>query len=85
MIDIETDETMCEQQKRYYVIYSYSERDSEIYCDTKVNVLKFMYEKSKKYKLMPSRPEEIEDIVAQRRFREFYSLFTLEDLCVLGY
>jgi hypothetical protein len=85
MINIETDETMCEQQKRYYVIYSYSERDSEIYCNTKVNVLKLMYEKSKKYKLTPSRPEDIEDIVAQRRFREFYSLFTLEDLCVLGY
>ena len=70
---------------RYYVIYSYSERDAGIYKDTKVNVLKFMYEKSKKYKMIPSRPEDIEDIVVQRRFREFYALFTLGDLCVLGY
>ena len=86
MIDIETDTTMCEQQKRYYVIFSYSERDAEIYKDTKVNVLEFMYEKSKKYDMIPRRADEpIEDIVAQRRSREFYSLFTLNDLCVLGY
>ena len=85
MIDIETNRLLSEQQKRYYVIYSYSERDTEIYQDTKVNVLKFMYEKSKKYKMIPSCTDDIEDIVAQRRSREFYSLFTLDDLCVLGY
>ena len=83
---METDETLSEIEKRYYIIYTYSERDEEIYNNTGVNTLEFMHQKVNQYSLTPRRStESIYEIIKQRRFREFYSLFSMADLCVLGY
>lgn len=70
-----------------YTIYSYAERDTQIFHDTGVNVLEFMFEKAKKYNLEFKIPKQttIEEIIKQREFRTFYALFSIGDLCVLGY
>jgi hypothetical protein len=70
-----------------YTIYSYAERDTQIYNETGVNVLEFMFKKAKKYNIDFQTPRQntIEEIIEQREFRAFYALFSIEDLCVLGY
>ena len=70
-----------------YIIYSYAERDHQIYIDSGVNVLEFMIEKAVKYKLdlKGKDPEIVQEWVKNMEFRKFYSLFSIEDLAVLGY
>ena len=85
-IDIETS-NLDPQFLLYYTIYSYAERDTQIFHETGVNVLEFMFEKAKKYNIDFKTPRQntIEEIIKQREFRAFYALFSIEDLCVLGY
>jgi hypothetical protein len=69
-----------------YVIYSYAERDHQIFLETGVNTLEFMFQKSKKYNLFyKCTPQELQDFIKDKDFRNFYKQFTLDDLCVLGY
>ena len=87
MIDIESNtDTFREEELRYYTIYTYADRDTEIYDKTGENVLVFMYEKAKMYNMkLKSSVVDIKDLIKERDYRGFYSLFTLNDLCVLGY
>ena len=87
MINIENDfNTFRNQELRYYTIYSYADRDNEIYEKTGVNALVFMYEKAKMYNMkMHQSLHNVEDLIKERDYRGFYSLFSLDDLCVLGY
>jgi len=69
-----------------YVIYSYAERDHQIFLETGVNTLEFMFQKSEKYNLFyKCSPQELQDFIRDKDFRNFYKQFTLDDLSVLGY
>lgn len=87
MINIENDfNTFRNEELRYYTIYSYADRDYEIYEKTGVNALVFMYEKAKMYNMKMKRSlQDVQDLIKERDYRGFYSLFSLDDLCVLGY
>ena len=87
MINIENDtNTFEDEELRYYTIYTYADRDYEIYEKTGVNTLVFMHEKAKRYKMEIQRSlHVVEDLIKERDYRGFYSLFSLDDLCVLGY
>lgn len=69
-----------------YIIYSYAERDHQIFIVSGVNTLEFMFQKSEKYNLFYAcTPQELQDFIRDKDFRNFYKQFTLDDLSVLGY
>lgn len=87
MIDIETS-TLDPEILLQYVIYSFAERDSQIFYSSGENVLENMVKKARRYKLTfkgKIKPEDVDQLVKDKEYRKFYSLFSFEDLCVLGY
>lgn len=87
MIDIETS-TLDPKILLQYVIYSFAERDNQIFYTTGENVLQTMVEKARRYKLVLKvdiSSKDLEQLVKDRDYRKFYSLFSFDDLCVLGY
>lgn len=87
MIDIETS-TLEPKILLQYVIYSFAERDNQIFYTTGENVLQTMVDKARRYKLamkVDISPKDVDQLVKDREYRKFYSLFSFDDLCVLGY
>jgi hypothetical protein len=87
MIDIETS-TLDPEILLQYVIYSFAERDSQIFYASGKNVLESMVKKARRYNLTfqnKMKPEDVDKLVKDREYRKFYSLFSFDDLCVLGY
>jgi hypothetical protein len=87
MIDIETS-TLDRDILLQYVIYSFAERDSQIFYASGQNVLESMVAKARRYDLTFKgniKPEDVDQLVKDKEFRKFYSLFSMGDLCVLGY
>lgn len=83
-IDIETDGLHSDSTKRTYLICLYTKRDEEIYEKYKINVLDNMYIKATNYGIVKDT-EATQKLVDERKHTEFYSIFSLEELCVLGY
>jgi hypothetical protein len=84
MIDIETS-TLEPKILLQYVIYSFAERDNQIFYTTGENVLQTMVEKARRYKLTMKVDKDVDQLVKDREYRKFYTLFSFDDLCVLGY
>ena len=85
MIDVETS-PIDSRILHYYIIYSYAERDHQIFLEKGVNTLEFMFQKAEKYNLLyKCTPQELQDFIKDKDFRNFYKQFSVDDLCVLGY
>lgn len=65
------------------VVRDYAKRDRMEFQKSGVNFTLYMIEKAQKYKI------KVTSLALQyskeKSFKEFYSTFTLDDLCVLGY
>ena len=84
MMDIETDLFYTDETKRLYVIQMYTKRDMAIFEKSKINVLDNMYIKATNYGIIKDTVAT-QKLVDERKYSDFYSLFSLDDLCVLGY
>lgn len=84
-VDVETS-LMSSSILYNYVIYSYAERDHQIFLETGVNTLEFMFQKSQKYNLLyKCTQSRLQDFISEKDYRNFYAQFSLDDLSVLGY
>jgi hypothetical protein len=84
MLNIETDGIYTDEVKRLYVINMYIQRDKAIYEKSHINVLDNMYIKATNYGMIKDTVAN-QKLVDTRNYDEFYSIFSLDDLCVLGY
>ena len=83
MIDIESSK-LDDKTLTKYIINAYVERDERIYSENGINTLIFAWEKVKAFKL-DYKNKDIETFIKEKNYFLFYSLFSIQDLCVLGY
>ena len=85
MIDIECSK-LDDYTLKKNIIKAYVERDERIYSQNGVNTLLFALQKVRAYDLdYEINHDIILKLVDQREYYLFYSLFSVGDLCVLGY
>lgn len=85
MIDIESSK-LSDYTLKKIIINAYVERDERIYSQNGVNTLLFALQKVRGYALDYEIDHDIIlKLVNQREYYLFYSLFSVGDLCVLGY
>jgi hypothetical protein len=65
------------------VVMDYAKRDRMEFEKSGVNFTLYMIEKAQKYKIKVTSLAL--QYAKEKSFKEFYSTFTLDDLCVLGY
>lgn len=65
------------------IINDYVRRDVKEFKTNGINITTYMIKKAEMYKIHIS--EDVRDFSKHQAFRDFYSSFTLDDLCLLGY